>query len=106
MAPEMYATTVIVRRRGEVVFPVEVAFKFAGKPPERQTWDGRARWKRYQFTRPQRLEWVDIDPDRKVILDADWLNNSYRLDRDNRAATKWAGAWMFFVQNLLAFLGM
>jgi hypothetical protein len=106
MAPEMYATTVIVRRRGEVVFPVEVAFKFAGKPPERQTWDGRARWKKYQFTRPQRLEWVDIDPDRKVILDADWLNNSYRLDRDNRAATKWAGAWMFFVQNLLAFLGM
>jgi len=105
-APELYDTTVIVRRRGEVVFPVEIAFKFAGKPPERQTWDGRARWKKYEFTRPQRLEWVGVDPDRKVILDADWLNNSFRLDRDNRAAVKWAGAWMFFVQNLLAFLGM
>ena len=105
-APEMYATTVIVRRRGEVVLPVEIAFKFAGKQPERQAWDGGALWRKFTFTRPQRLEWVDIDPDRKVILDADWLNNSFRLDRDNRAATKWTGAWMFFVQNLLAFLGM
>jgi hypothetical protein len=105
-APEMYATTIVVRRRGDVVLPVEIAFKFAGKPPERQTWDGRDRWKKFTFTRPQRLEWVSIDPDRKVILDADWLNNSFRLDRDNRAATKWTGAWMFFVQNLLAFLGM
>jgi hypothetical protein len=104
--PEMYATSVIVRRRGEVVLPVEIAFKFEGQPVERQTWDGAARWKKFEFTRPQRLEWVDIDPDRKVILDVDWLNNSYRLVRDTRAATKWAGIWTFFVQNLLAFLGM
>ena len=44
------------------------------------TWDGQDRWKRYRFDRPERLEWVDVDPDRKVLLDANWLNNGRRIE--------------------------
>ena len=42
-----------------------IAFKFDGRPVERVVWDGAARWKRFEFTRAERLEWVDIDPDRR-----------------------------------------
>jgi len=95
-----------VRRAGDVVMPVEIAFKFEGTPPERQAWDGSARWKRFEFTRPARLEWVSIDPDRKLVLDVDWLNNDRRIEPDHRVGRKITATWMFFVQNLLAFVGL
>ncbi len=100
-----YDTTVVLRRLGTVVFPVEVALKFAGKPVERRTWDGRARWTKFEFTRPEKLEWVSIDPDRKVILDVDWLNNDRRLEPDRRVSRKWTATWIFMLQNLLALAG-
>jgi hypothetical protein len=100
-----YETTVIVRRRGEFVFPVDVAFKFVGKPAERTRWDGVAPWKRYRFIRPERLEWADIDPDRQVILDVDWSNNARRVEADRRVAAKWTTRWLFWVQNALSLVG-
>jgi hypothetical protein len=105
-APDQYESTVVVRRLGEVVLPVEVAFKFEGRPPERHRWDGRIPWKKFTFIRPERLEWAEVDPDRKLILDADWLNNARRVNPDRRAAAKLTATWMFWVQNLLALVGM
>ena len=103
--PELYQTTVVVRRRGEFVFPVDIAFKFEGMPVERTRWDGRDPWKRYGFVRPERLEWADVDPDRHIVLDVDWLNNARRVEPDSRVAAKWTARWMFWVQNALAFIG-
>ncbi|HEX6737396.1 MAG TPA: M1 family metallopeptidase [Vicinamibacteria bacterium] len=103
--PAAYDSTVLVRRRGEVVVPVQVAFQFEGQPLERVTWDGRERWHRYRFTRPQRLLWARVDPDRKLALDINRLNDGRRLEADPRMATKWTARFLFFVQNLLAFIG-
>jgi hypothetical protein len=94
-----------VRRRGEFVFPVDIAFKFAGRPVERTRWDGRDPWKRYEFIRPERLEWVDVDPDRHVLLDANWSNNARRTEPDGRVAAKWAARWLFWLQNAFAMVG-
>jgi hypothetical protein len=101
-----YATRVVVRRRGEAILPVVVAFKFEGEPVERRSWDGVSRWHAFTFTRPERLEWVDVDPDRHVELDADWLNNTRRLEPDRRAAVRLASRWTFLLQQALASLGM
>jgi hypothetical protein len=101
-----YDTRVIVRRRGDAILPVAVAFKFEGKAVERRTWDGVARWHAFTFRRPERLEWVDVDPDRHHELDADWLNNTRRLEPDRRAAVRLTSRWTFVLQQALAFLGM
>jgi hypothetical protein len=103
--PGQYESTVILRRRGDFVFPVDVAFKFEGRPPERVQWDGRETWKRYRFVRPERLEWVDIDPDRKVLLEANWLNNALRLDANPRAAACASVNWLALVQGAVGLLG-
>jgi len=103
--PRSYTTTVVVKRRGGFTFPVEIGFKFEGKPLERVSWDGRDRWTRYRFERPERLEWVDVDPDRKVLLDANWLNNGRRIEADARPATHWAARLAFWLQNLFATVG-
>jgi hypothetical protein len=101
-----YDTTVMVRRRGEIVLPVTIAFKFEGKPVERVVWDGAARWKRFELTRPERLEWVDIDPDRQQVLDVDWLNNARRLEPEPRAAAWLTSRWLLAVQQFLSWVAL
>jgi len=100
-----YESTVIVRRLGEFVFPAEVAFKFQGKPVERVRWDGRDPWRKYTFTRPEKLEWVDVDPDRRVLLDVNWLNNARRVEPDHRASAAASMGWLFVLQQLAATAG-
>jgi len=101
-----FDSKVVIRRRGEVVFPVEVEMKFENRPPERVSWNGRDRTVTYRFTRPEKLEWVNVDPDRKILLDVDWLNNARRLDPDRRVSIRWSARYLFWIQNLVALLGM
>ena len=103
---KLFESRVMVTRRGEFTFPVTLAVKFQGKPVERLQWDGRDRWKRFTFTRPERLEWASVDPDRKVWLDANWLDNARRVDPDTKLAVSWTSRFLFGVQALLMFLGL
>ncbi len=110
-----YESRVELRRLGEVAFPVEVELRFEGKPPERRVWDGKDRWVRWDFVRPEKLVSAHIDPDKKVLLDVSWLNNSKRVKPEvvsleavehHRAAAGWAARYYFWVQQALALLGL
>ncbi len=101
-----YESHVLVRRIGEVTFPVQIALKFEGRPVERVAWDGADRWKRIVMVRPERLEWASVDPGSTVVLDANWLNNTRRVEADARLATWWSARWLSGLQQLVSFLGM
>lgn len=103
---QTYESTVVVRRSGGVALPVEVAFKFEGKPVERLRWDGRAPTKTFRFERPEKLKWADVDPDRKILLDVNWVNNGRRIEPNLRPAASWTARWLFVMQNLFATLGL
>ena len=100
-----FESRILVRRQGEFVAPVEIAVKFAGAAPERVTWDGHDRWKRLTFNRPGRLEWAEVDPDRTLVLDTNWLNNAQRVEPDTRVARGVATRWLFWMQQLVAGAG-
>lgn len=100
-----WRSTVVVRRRGGFVFPVQIALKFEGRPVERVAWDGREPLVRLVFDRPERLEWAEVDPDRTMVLEVDWLNNARRAEPDGRAAAKWASQWLAIVQAVVATIG-
>jgi hypothetical protein len=97
-------TVVVVRRFGDLQAPVDVAFKFAGRPVERRRWDGVARQARFEFGDGAALEWVDVDPDRTIALDVSWLNNGRRLSADRRPAASLAARWLLAVQQVLGWL--
>jgi hypothetical protein len=97
-------TAVSVRRVGDLQLPVVVAFKFAGRPIEHRTWGGVARWTRFEFSRPERLEWVDVDPGRRIALDVSWANNGRVVEPDRRAPVAMTSRWLAAVQQVLGWL--
>jgi hypothetical protein len=101
-----YETTVVVRRFGEAVFPVDVLVRFADGTEVRERWDGRGRWKPYTYTRPAKAVSAVVDPGRVLLLDVNTTNNSRTLAPEaGPAAKKWSLRWMVWLQDLLMTYG-
>ncbi|MCA1583213.1 MAG: M1 family metallopeptidase [Acidobacteria bacterium] len=104
--PNTYRTTVVVRRFGEAVFPVDVVVTFEGGQQIRERWDGLSRWHVYSYDRAEPGISVQVDPERVLLLDVDYTNNSQtRTPRADEAAKKWSLAWMIWLQDLLLTYG-
>jgi len=100
----VYRDTVLVHRKGDFIFPVEVEVKFDNGERVREHWDGRDRWVRYSYERKAKIVSAEIDPDHKVWLDKDRFNNSQTVDPDGRATRKLATYWLFASQILAQLL--
>ena len=101
-----YRSVLELRHRGELILPVEVELTFEGQEPERRLWDDGRRWAKWEYERPEKLLEVRLDPDGKLALDADRLNNARRIEPDPAAARKLATTFLFWVQQGMALLGM
>jgi hypothetical protein len=102
--PKAYQSTVWVRRVGDFVFPVDVLVRFEDGEEIRERWDGRDRWVKYEYRRPARLVLAEVDPERKVALDVNFLNNSRTLAINNKARRKLTLRALFWVQNLFHYI--
>lgn len=100
--PGQFRTTVVVRRLGEGIFPVDVLVTFRNGEKVRERWDGRDRWKMFTYNRATAALSAQVDPERVLLLDIDYANNSRTLEpRGDEAATKWTLKWMSWLQDLL-----
>jgi hypothetical protein len=68
-------SSVLVRRRGTLSFPVDVELVFADGSKRRERWDGEGESKRMQLHEPVALRAVVVDPDENVVIDANVFNN-------------------------------
>ena len=101
-----YRTTVVARRHGEAIFPVDVRVVFEDKQETRWRWDGRDRWKVFEVEHPSRAQYAQVDPDRVLLLDVNYTNNSAtRQPAARRAARKWSLAWLIWLQDHLLTYG-
>jgi hypothetical protein len=101
-----FRTTVVVRRFGEGLFPVDVRVVFENAEELRWQWDGRDRWKLFEIDRPVRAAFVQVDPDRVLLLDVNGTNNSATLaPKGAAAARKWSLAWLVWLQDHLLTYG-
>lgn len=97
---------VVFRRVGEIVFPVETLVEFSDGEVVRQTWDGRDRIKIYSFTRPGKIVRAVIDPDHRIPLDTNLLNNSLRIEENAFVTDKYTVKGFFWMQSLLQFFSL
>jgi hypothetical protein len=99
---EVYRTEVVVRRHGEGIFPLELLLVFEDGSEARIDWDGRDRWQVFREERGAKLEYAALDPERVLLLDLDYSNNSRRREGEAEfAAGKWASKWMVWLQDFL-----
>jgi len=97
-----YHTAVVVRRYGEAIFPVDVLVTFKNGEQVTEHWDGEDRWKLYAYDRPAQAVSAVVDPNRVLLLDVNYTNNSKTLaPQGARAATKWSTKWMVWLQDCL-----
>jgi hypothetical protein len=124
-----WRSTVVVRRRGEVRLPVSLALEFEGGKSQTMSLldldfegartetmplldgrkDGRpwlGRWKRIELTGERRLVSATVDPENRLAIDVNRLNNSRRVEPDGRAAAHWGVRWVFWLQQMLAMVGL
>jgi hypothetical protein len=98
---KIYRTTVVARRLGAGQFPVDLLVTFTDGHQERERWDGRARWQHFTFDRPAKAVSAQIDPERVLLLDTSYTNNSVTLEpKRDQAATKWSLRWLIWLQDL------
>jgi hypothetical protein len=101
-----YETVVAVRRVGEALFPVDLLVTFEDGSTARERWDGRDRWKLYRYTRSAKAKQAVVDPDRVLLLDLNYTNNSRTLQpRAGEASRKWMLTWLAWAQDLLMTYG-
>jgi len=96
-----YHIVVKLRREGEAVFPVDMVMTLVNGETIRQHWDGRDRWVKYEFNKTSPPKRVEIDPEHKVLLDANFENNSWVSDSAPLPFAKWFSNLMFWSQMVL-----
>ncbi len=103
---DQHDTVVAVRRYGEAIFPVDVLVTFEDGSTARERWDGRDRWTMYRYTRAAKAKQAVVDPDRVLLLDLNYTNNSRTLvPRAGEASRKWMLTWVAWAQDLLMTYG-
>ena len=97
----VYRSYVVVHRKGDFVFPVDVLVKFDDGEQVRERWDGQDRWVRYTYEKKAKLVSAEIDPEHAVWLDKDFYNNSYTEEEVGKGArSKLSTYWLFVTQFL------
>jgi hypothetical protein len=102
-----FHTTVVARRYEEGVFPVDVRVVFENGEEVRWRWEGTERWKLFEVDKPVRAAYAQVDPERVLLLDTNYTNNSAKLETGaaTRAALKWSLTWLVWMQDQLLTYG-
>ena len=101
-AGDRFRTTVVARRFGEAIFPVDVVTTFANGETVTERWDGRDRRQMYVYDRAVRASMAQVDPKRVLLLDVNYTNNGRAIEpRGGAASLKWSLKWMVWLQDLM-----
>lgn len=99
--PKSYESTVVFRRVGDVIFPMETVVEFSDGHIELGTWGGRDRVKVLRFARSAKVVRAAIDPNNLVPLDVDRFNNSLRIEPNRLVTNKYTLKGFFWMQAFL-----
>jgi len=100
----VYESIVMVQRKADFAFPVEVLLKFENGETVREHWDGQDRWARFHYLKKSKVASAEVDPDQTIQLDRNDFDNSRTREAKSKAVNKLANFWSFAMQTLSQFL--
>ena len=71
-----YSNKVTVHRTEEIIIPNILRVHFEDGSSQDIAWDGKERVKTFDFTGDQKIVSAELDPDKLITLDKNYLNNS------------------------------
>jgi hypothetical protein len=78
----LFTSIAELERVGEVMLPVEVLVHFTDGAEVLEKWDGKSRFKDFTYSGRREIEWVRIDPEFRIKMDVNYINNSRTIDPD------------------------
>lgn len=97
-----FESVVVVRRLQDGVFPVTIRRTYADGSIDTANWDGQARWHALRGRGSSPLVRVEVDPNRVLLLDVNYTNNSWTAaPQAAAAARKWSLRWMGWLQEVM-----
>jgi hypothetical protein len=102
--PFPWSSTVTVSRDGAQA-PQLLRVKFADGSSEDVKWNDDRRWARFDFTRPSKVISATLDPEQKIYLDANKLNDSLTTKADGTASRRWSADVASLLQAFYALVG-
>ena len=95
----------LVRRRGSLVFPVDIALTMADGTTRIERWDGEGEARRLAWHDAVALRGVVVDPDDRVLVDQNPQNNHASALDEGGGAPRTLERVTYFMQLLLQALG-
>ncbi len=103
---EMYESKVKICRKGEIIMPVEITVHFENGKEVKEYWNGKSSTYNLIYNRKAKVEWAQIDPKTKLLIDMNINNNSYTLKPRKAPYIKWTVKFLFWVQNVIQFFAI
>ena len=100
----VYVSTISVSRLGGITLPVEVLIHFDNGDEVLEHWDGKARYKDFEYTGTRKADWVKVDPYDKVDLDVNRINNSSGKNQQFPAARRMRNKFVFLMQMMMSII--
>ncbi len=101
--PGMYRSEVIFLRK-EGYFPVELLIKLKNGRSIKAFWQEEKKWRRIVTINESPVDYAVIDPEYKIVLDRNFLDNSKMREPRRSGIKKLALKFGFFFQAVLSFL--
>ncbi len=102
----LYTARVELERVGDVMLPVELLVHFKNGTEVRESWDGKSRFMDFTYSGKGEVDWAKIDPDYKIVMDVNYINNSITLDPDRVPVRRLSGKLTTLIQFLISSISL
>jgi aminopeptidase N len=103
-ADSLVFSTAEIERVGEIMLPVEVLVHFSNGEEILEHWDGKERFRDFKYSGYDRIEWVKIDPEFKIKMDVNYINNSMTSEPDRAPLHRILNKILAFIQFYLSIM--
>ena len=100
----LYKAIVSIERSGDMMLPIEVRVGFDNGDEVTEQWDGKARYKDFEFLGTRKVTRAVIDPDNKIDMDVNRINNSWGRDDNFPASRRMMTKYVTLIQLLISMI--
>ncbi|MCU0457665.1 MAG: M1 family metallopeptidase [Bacteroidales bacterium] len=98
----LYISRVSIERLGDVKLPVEILIGFDNGEEVLEQWDGKELYRDFEYTGARKPVWAKIDPDNRIDMDVNRINNSWTYEPDRTAARRMMNKFILLMQMMIS----